>query len=73
MGGGIMQWYAVIDKKTGEAVSFGTEIASEDILKEKGLISIPIDHQPGEGEKWDPKERAVVPAPKPTIISHKST
>lgn len=61
-----IQWYAVIRKDTGEAVSFGTEVA--DPLP-NGFIAVEIDHQPGEGERWDPKERAVVPAPEPTIIS----
>jgi hypothetical protein len=51
------QWYAVIDSRTGEALSFCTEVA--DPLPD-GCAALPIDHQPGYGETWDRAKRAVV-------------
>ena len=56
------QWHAVIDKATGEARSFGTSVA-EDLPA--GLEAVPVDHQPGIGETWDAKTRAIVAAPLP--------
>ncbi len=57
-------WFAVVNDATGEAVSFGSDepgnIAPANVLREKGYVLVPIDHQPGAGEIWDPNRRAVV-------------
>lgn len=58
------QWYAVIERASGRAVSFGTEIA--DPLP-AALEAVPIDRQPGAGERWDAVTRTVVAVPKTTI------
>lgn len=62
-----MQWYAVIDKATGEALSFGTEVA-DPLPAELGAI--PVDHQPGASEIWDKTRRAIVARP-PTPVDQK--
>lgn len=59
------QWYAVIDKTNGRAVSFGTEVAQKLPAE---MEAITIDHQPGAGERWDPAMRSVVAtAPDPLV------
>lgn len=55
-----MTWYAVVDKKTGEALSFGTEVANP---LPPEFVAVEIDHQPQAGEMWDPKQRKLVTAP----------
>ena len=59
------RWYAVINSSTGQALSYGTEIA--DPLP-AGTTAVVIDHQPGTDEQWDPATRSVVaraPVPDP--------
>lgn len=55
------QWYAVIDRVTGAAVSFGT------VLGELGeaVEAVAITAQPSKraGTRWDPLTRAVVAIP----------
>jgi len=54
-----MTWYAVVDKATGEAVSFGTILA--DPLP-TDLEAIEIEGQPKKGlRKWDSAARQMVP------------
>lgn len=53
------QWYAVVRRATGEAVSFGTDLAAP---MPAGREAVPIDHQPGAAERWDAATRTVVPA-----------
>lgn len=57
------QWFAIVDKATGEAVSFGTvlgELAPE-------LEAIPIADQPSKraGTRWDAATKTVVEEPSP--------
>jgi len=50
--------FAVVDA-AGAAVSFGSVLTDPLPV---GLSAIEIDHPPGEGERWDPATRAVVPS-----------
>jgi len=52
-----MTWIAVVREQTGEAVSFAS-IAPDTLPA--GCVVVPIDHQTGTGERWDPATRAVV-------------
>lgn len=52
-----MKWYAVVDNATGEAMSFGTQLA--DPLP-AGMSAVEIAHQPDEHDRWDPATRALV-------------
>ncbi len=62
------QWYAVIDKATGAAVSFGTDLA--DSLPAT-LVAVPINHQPTREEMWDAATKVIVarPAPPPDPLA----
>lgn len=62
-----MKWFAVINRETGEALSFGTEIANP---LPRELIALEIDHQSQLGEIWDPKLRKVVKKP-PSVFQQK--
>ena len=57
-----MKWYAVFDRATGEAVSFGTELA--DPLPAH-LEAVEIAGQPGRkaGTRWDAATRGIVALP----------
>lgn len=57
-----MKWYAVVDKTTGAAVSFGTVLA--DPLPDH-LEAIEIPEQPSKkkGTKWDSETRTIVSIP----------
>lgn len=57
------QWFAVVDRATGEAVSFGTvlgELAAH-------LEAVPIATQPAErqGTRWDAATKTIVTIPPP--------
>lgn len=58
------QWFAVCDRATGVAVSFGTVIA--DPLPEH-LEAVAITAQPSKSERtrWDPVTKSVVELPSP--------
>ena len=62
-----MTWYAVVDKQTGEAVSFGTVLADE--LPEH-LEAIEIASQPSkrDGTRWDAATRKLVEIPAPPVV-----
>lgn len=67
-------YYAIVDDKTGEAVSFGSVVpdgATPDpaVLAEKGYIQLEVDGLPG-NRLWDPTTRAFVtkPAPLPDLL-----
>lgn len=64
-----MIWYAVVDKNTGEALSFGTEVANP---LPPEFVTVEIDHQPQIGETWDPKQRKLVMNP-PSLSQQKVT
>lgn len=68
-----MTWFAVIDKATGEAVSFGTVIA--DPLPAH-LEAVEVEGQPKKGVRaWDAATRTmvphVVPSPAKTAVEEK--
>lgn len=52
-----MNWYSVIDKTTGVAVSFAS--VRPDKLP-ANLEIIEVARQPTRGERWDPETRSVV-------------
>lgn len=52
-----MKWYAVVNKKTGEAVSFGTEVA--DPLSSE-LDVIELEHEPRNDEEWDSETKKMI-------------
>lgn len=55
------QWFAVCDKATGEAVSFGTVLGE----LPASLEAVAIASQPSKraGTRWDPATKAVVDIP----------
>lgn len=57
------QWFAVVDRETGVAVSFGTVLG--DLAA--NLEAVPIADQPAEraGTRWDPATKSVVSIPAP--------
>jgi len=59
------QWYAVVEKSTGRAISFGTKIAS--ILPAE-WEAIPISNQPGSEQVWDEATRSLIPRPPKVLI-----
>ena len=71
-------WYAVVDDSDGSALSFYTDtpdaqLPDPDDLASRGLVSVLLDHAPGDGWQWDAATRAMVsgppvaPAPAPTL------
>jgi len=64
-----MNWFAVIRSDTGEAISMYSDAALQQPdpteLANRGLEIVAIDHQPGEGERWDAEARAVVAIKEP--------
>ena len=62
------QWHAIVYKtgpQLGEVRSYGTEIT--DPLDTALYEDVLIDHQPGEGEEWDPTTKAVITSPIPSL------
>ena len=66
------RWPEDAPHSIGQARSFGSEAPGDEerldrgitpltIRSQNGIEAIPIDHQPGDGERWDAKARAVVP------------
>lgn len=57
-----MRWYAVVNRETGEAVSFGTVLANPMPVH---LEAVPIgDRRPDfTKQQWDPATRALVDLP----------
>lgn len=60
------QWFAVCDRATGEAVSFGTVVA--DVLPDH-LVVVPIAAQPSKSSatRWDAPSRSVVVIPQTPV------
>ena len=58
-------WHAIIEKASGAAVSFCTDLPAQ---LPSVLEAVPIDHQPGAGERWDAATRAVVASPPPSNL-----
>lgn len=56
-----MTWYAVVDKATGEAVSFGTVLGE---LVDH-LEAIQILEQPDRTKRWDAATKTIVDVPPP--------
>lgn len=61
------QHYAIVDKATGVAVSFGTSTAPAAELAQRGLEVLAIPAPPLAGEQWDPKARRVIPTGAPDV------
>jgi hypothetical protein len=57
------KWFVVVRKDTGEAVSYGSVVADQEILEARGLEAIELgDESPDLGKvRWDPKTRQHVP------------
>lgn len=57
------QWFAVVDRATGEAVSFGTVLGE----LAPNLEAVPIEDQPAErrGTRWDAATKTIVTIPQP--------
>lgn len=58
------QWYAYVWDATGEVATYATGTPGQ--LPE-GYVAIPVDHQPGAGEHWDPVARAIVADQDPAL------
>lgn len=50
--------FALVDAK-GAVASFGTEVASEEVLRGRGLTAVPVDQLPDDNHDWDPAVRRV--------------
>ena len=55
------QWYAVCDKATGEAVSFGTVVG--ELAPHLEAVAIPGQPSKTVGTRWDPATRSVAAIP----------
>ena len=62
-----MTWYAVVDKQTGEAVSFGTVLADE-LPAHLEAIEIAAQPSKGDGTRWDSATRRIVDIPTPPVV-----
>lgn len=64
------KWFAICDRTTGEAVSFGTVLANE---LPPHLEAIEILAQPDKDTRWDAATKSIVgippPPPRPDVVT----
>lgn len=58
------QWFAIVDRTTGDAVSFGTVIA-EELPAHLEAIAIPAQPSRRALTRWDPATKSIVEIPPP--------